>query len=221
MHPPTPPEGSLSDFIEQARRLFTGMDRDYQTASQASGFTCTGCDDNCCRTLFHHHTYLEHTFLHSGFEALPQDRQRKIVKRAAAYVRSVAAGNSGPAGVQAMCPLNEAGRCVLYPVRPMICRLHGIPHRFTPPGQPQRVGPGCKAFYEQSPRQKRHRLDRTPHYLKLARLEARLRQRLGLTRKIKLTVAEMLLRKPPEDILSGTSPAAPQLVDRDHSHETD
>ena len=189
-----PFKGNLSELVDQARRLYAEMDRDYDKAAGASGFVCNGCEDNCCRSLFYHHTYLEYIHLHKGMADLPRVRQQDIIERATAYVRSIS--ESRPVKEQAMCPLNEKGRCILYSVRPMICRLHGIPHEFTPPGQPQLLGTGCKDFYHQCGPQENHRLDRTPHYLKLARLETEFKLQLGLNQKIKLTVAEMLLRKP-------------------------
>lgn len=218
MYSPYPHGEHLSDFFDQARRLYSEMDQDYEKAAGASGFACNGCEENCCRTLFYHHTYLEYTLLQSGFNKLPRARQRIIVERATAYVRSVT--KSGVTGEQVICPLNEEGRCILYPVRPMICRLHGIPNRFTPPGHPQRLGPGCKAFYQQCGQREEHRLDRTPHYLKLARLEAQLKQQSGLNQKIKLTVAEMLLKKPTGDIAEFLS-SAPSQPSADIDHETD
>ena len=185
---------NFSELVDQARSLYAQMDCDYDKAAGSSGFVCNGCENNCCRSLFYHHTYLEYILLHSGIMALPKSRQQEILERATAYVRSVSANM--PIEKQVMCPVNERGRCVLYSVRPMICRLHGIPHEFTPPGRPQRLGTGCDAFYHQCGSLDKHRMDRTPHYLELARLEAEFKKCLGLDHKIKLTVAEMLLRKP-------------------------
>ena len=189
-----PLKGNFSELVDQARSLYAEMDRDYDKAAGTSGFVCNGCEDNCCRSLFYHHTYLEYILLHSGMMDLPKARQQEILERATEYVRSVSINR--PIEKQVMCPVNEKGRCILYTVRPMICRLHGIPHEFKPPGHPQRLGPGCKAFYDQCGPLEKHRLDRTPHYMELARLEAAFKRRLGLNQKIKLTVAEMLLRKP-------------------------
>ena len=189
-----PFKGTFSELVDQARCLYAEMDRDYDRAAGASGFACNGCEDNCCRSLFYHHTYLEYFLLHKAMADLPCARQQEIVERATAYVRSVS--ESRPDEEQAMCPLNEKGRCILYSVRPMICRLHGIPNEFMPPGHPQRLEAGCRDFYQQCGPQEKHRLDRTPHYFELARLEAEFKRCLGLNQKMKLTVAEILLRKP-------------------------
>jgi Fe-S-cluster containining protein len=93
-----------------------------------------------------------------------------------------------------MCPLNLAGRCRLYEFRPMICRLHGVAHELHPPGRPVVIGPGC-AEYERCRGSARagERFDRTPFYTRLAALESEFRTTEGLQRRIKLTVAEMLL----------------------------
>ena len=197
------------------------MDRAYNQAASAAGFVCTGCEDNCCRSLFYHHTYLEYIFLRSGFAELSQARRQEIKERALAYVRSVSATPAGPVGKRMICPLNNEGRCRLYAVRPMICRLHGIPHEFTPPGHSLRLGTGCKAFYDQSGPNENYRLDRTPHYLEMARLEAQFKWQLGLNQKIKLTVAEMLLRQS-LGACDGNQPAtgAP-MADSEDNDETD
>jgi Fe-S-cluster containining protein len=196
MYSSAPFEGTPADFIDQTRRLFSEMDRDYRQVAAASGFVCTGCEENCCRSLFYHHTFLEYVLLRAGFETLSRAGQRQILQRATAYVRSIQTRGRQAGAEGLMCPLNEQGRCILYAVRPMICRLHGTPHVFSPPGQRKIEGPGCRAFYRRIDGRQAQCLDRTPHYIELARLEARFKQHLALNQKIKLTVAEMLLREP-------------------------
>jgi Fe-S-cluster containining protein len=196
MHPSPPSEGIPADIIKQAHRLFAGMDHEYQQVAAASGFVCTGCEENCCRSLFYHHTYMEFIILRKGFEGLSRAAQRKIQERATAYVHTLLSASQGTGTEAVMCPLNEEGRCVLYSVRPMICRLHGIPHELKPPGHQIIQGPGCRAFYRQSGNRRTYCLDRTPFYTQLARLEAEFKHLLALNQKIKLTVAEMLLKNP-------------------------
>ena len=75
----------------------------------------------------------------------------------------------------------------------MICRLHGIPHELSRPGQPAQAGPGCGEFLRRCGHQPHRPLDRTPLYTGLARLESELRQALGVRRRFKHTIAEMLL----------------------------
>ncbi|MCU0590907.1 MAG: hypothetical protein MUC57_05475 [Desulfobacterales bacterium] len=108
------------------------------------------------------------------------------------HARDLSAG----ADTKPMCPLNEAGRCGVYAHRPMICRLHGIPHELHPPGrapQAPQLGPGCAEFHRLCGRAVYHPFDRTPLYAELARLESEFQQALGPRRKIRMTIAEMLL----------------------------
>ena len=64
-----------ADFNERLRRLYADMDAAYEKAAAAHGFACTGCEDSCCRTRFHHHTLAEYHCLREGFERLPGPRR--------------------------------------------------------------------------------------------------------------------------------------------------
>jgi Fe-S-cluster containining protein len=185
--------GRYAPFIERLRRLFDEMDAAYERAAAAYGFICSGCANSCCRTRFHHHTLLEYLYLREGFGEFPADRQESIRAKAAAGVAPP--GREGVSGAEArpMCPLNAEGRCQIYVHRPMLCRLHGIPHVLLYPGRPPLQSPGCDEFHRRCGRPEAHRLDRTPLYTELARLESQCRQALGLRRKIRMTIAEMLL----------------------------
>ncbi len=206
MYPPQPHRRLLTDLAEQMRSLYGEMDRAYRAAAAGAGFVCRGCPDNCCESHFYHHTYAEYGYLLGGFSGLPAAVRLLARRRAAAYLKDASAALQSGMAVKSMCPLNDDGRCVLYVHRPMICRLHGIPHELTLPGQPKRTGPGCKAFYSQCGRGGHRPLERTPHYRNLAELEIRLKRGLGLNRKIKLTIAEMLLREPEAGIEGGCRP---------------
>lgn len=182
-----------TSFLERLGRLFDEMDAAYEQAAAAYGFVCSGCADTCCRTRFHHHTLLEYLYLRAGFGELSAERQESIQANAAAVVAQH--GRAGEPGAEArpMCPLNAESRCQVYAHRPMICRLHGIPHELRFPGRPAQPSPGCEEFHRRCGRPAVHRLDRTPLYTELARLESECRQALGLRRKIRMTIAEMLL----------------------------
>ncbi len=182
-----------ADFSERLRRLYADMDAAYEKAAAAHGFACTGCEESCCRTRFHHHTLAEYHCLREGFARLPGPRRARILLRAEAV--QVEIGRADAAGVpgRAMCPLNEGGRCGLYAERPMICRLHGVPHVLGRPGQPAQPGPGCGEFVRRCGHLAQRPLDRTPLYTGLARLESELRQALGVRRRFKHTIAEMIL----------------------------
>jgi Fe-S-cluster containining protein len=182
-----------ASFLERLRRVYAAMDAAYAQAAGAYGFVCDGCGESCCRTRFHHHTLLEVLGLRAGFSALTAERQAQARERAAAVVAQHARDLSAGADTKPMCPLNEAGRCALYADRPMICRLHGVPHELRPPGRASQLGPGCAEFHRRCGRGVYHAFDRTPLYSELARLESQFQQALGRRRKLRMTIAEILL----------------------------
>ena len=182
-----------ASFLERLRRVFAAMDAAYEQAAAAYGFVCGGCEESCCRTRFHHHTRIEHLLLREGLRQLPDERQAQLRERAEAVVEQHARDAAEGADAKPMCPLNEGGRCVLYSCRPMICRLHGIPHELHPPGRAPQLGPGCAEFHRLCGRGVYHRFDRTPLYSELARLESELQRASGQPRKVRMTIAEMLL----------------------------
>jgi len=96
--------------------------------------------------------------------------------------------------VRLMCPLNFDAVCILYPYRPMICRLHGIPHELHKPGQNPVYGPGCETFDCRCGDKGYFKFDRTPFYRDMAALEQEARKTLGLAEKIRMTVAEMIVK---------------------------
>ncbi len=185
-------KSSCAWATEALARLFAAMDADYERAALAHGFVCRGCDDNCCRTRFYHHTLVEHLYLRQGLNALAADERGRIAARAAQVAASLAAAPSEPV----MCPLNAQGRCLLYAHRPMICRLHGIPHLLRRPDGRRQAGPGCGDFDRQCGAAAQPLLDRTPLYSALAELERELRRRLGFGAKIRMTIAQMVIEQP-------------------------
>lgn len=95
-------------------------------------------------------------------------------------------------GLARLAPEVQAAARRLYAFRPMICRLHGIPHELRPPGRPVSYGPGCPLFSERHARQAYVAFDRSPLYARMARLEQEIRRSLGFGARLKMTVAEML-----------------------------
>jgi Fe-S-cluster containining protein len=178
----------------EVARLLARMDAAYDRAAEKAGFVCNGCEDNCCRTRFYHHTLMELLYLQSALAALPSHEHRRIRERALDAARRMEALERDGRPVRVMCPLNEQGRCILYAHRPMICRLHGIPNAMRRPDGRLLTGPGCDDYYIQCGQAGGDPLDRTPLYTAMADLERRLRSRLGFSGKIKLTVARMLLK---------------------------
>ena len=176
--------------LDRLSAIFRKMDERYDETADKYGFVCTGCEDSCCRTRFYHHTLIEYFYLMSGLVSLNSNDRMMIHSRAQA-VNSQWEKHCAP-GPGVMCPLNEAGRCRLYKHRPMICRLHGIPHELNHPIKGRAKGPGCHEFVIQCSEKSYIPFDRTPLYRELADLERSFRQEMGLSAKMKMTIAEML-----------------------------
>ena len=188
-------------LLERLAGLFHKMDQAYEAVAARYGFHCSGCVDNCCLTRFHHHTLLEYLCLFEAMRALPSTECRMIGDAARTVIERTAAADARGEALRIMCPLNSEGRCRIYHHRPMVCRLHGIPHELRHPDGRVNRQPGCDAFFAQCRRGgKRDYLpfDRTPFYRQMAQLEQALRQAMGFNRKIKLTIAEMLATMPQE-----------------------
>jgi hypothetical protein len=168
--------------------LYAAMDQVYRKTAEHYGFLCHGCTDNCCFTHFHHHTFIEYMFIRQGYLDLSPMIQDEIMRRAKRDAGRIPYGDA-----ERGCPVNFDGRCILYPYRPMICRLHGIPHELHPPGRPAIFGSGCEFFELFRREQNMIRLDRTPFYTEMAKLENEFKKGSGIDRKIKMTVAEMAL----------------------------
>ena len=183
---------ALSDRL---RDLFAAMDREYTRAAAHYGFQCDGCPDSCCQTHFYHYTHLEYLFIQEGLAELAPAKQREIRTRAENVCRKVGRADREGRLVRVMCPVNHHGSCILYPNRPMICRLHGIPHEFQNPGQQRIHCPGCAPFDERCSDKPYYAFDRTPFYSKMANLEKEFKQTAGISGKIKLTIAEMICGK--------------------------
>lgn len=179
----------------RVRGLFGKMDLAFDKAARGYGFVCNGCDENCCQSLFFHHTLVEKAYLHHGLSMMGEDEQKDILEKARAYTEHGAfAPGADPNLEKPMCPLFAHGRCRMYPFRPMICRLHGLPHELARPMQPVVRCPGCRAgHFEDKPYQP---FDRTPFYQEMAMIEMAFRQEIGQTGKYKQTIAQMLLDAP-------------------------
>ena len=180
-------------FSDRLQNIFAEMDRKYGIAAEYYGFQCQGCQENCCRTRFYHHTYLEYLSIRRGFGNLDPLRQSAIRLKAEEVCRPTELADNKGLPVRPMCPLNHDGLCALYEQRPMICRLHGIPHELQKPGRPVIHGPGCGDFDERCSDKSYFKFDRTPFYFAMAGLENEFKQAAGLTGRIKMTIAEMIL----------------------------
>lgn len=180
----------IDTVIVPLRTLYAAMERAYDELSGHYGFDCKGCEDNCCTQRFYHHTLTEHYYLLKGLNGADKGLAREILSRAktvtGTYREEVLTGRI----LLLMCPVNFDGLCALYKYRPMICRLHGLPHEFTRPDVTTTQGGGCHRF-ESSHRTTR-RLNRTGFYTELAGLEKQLRASLGFNGRYKKTTAQIL-----------------------------
>ncbi|MFA5905864.1 MAG: hypothetical protein WC836_18180 [Desulfobacula sp.] len=141
--------------------------------------------------MFFHHTHIEKAYLLYGFDQLQPGEKNDILRKAEDYYRKTFSADGKIKSLKIMCPLNENGKCILYPYRPMICRLHGLPHEIKKPGFKSLKGKGCepglfdkKAYIP---------FDRTPFYQYMAQIETVYRENSKKYNKLKETVAQMLL----------------------------
>ena len=178
-------------FLENLKAVFQDMDREYQKSAAGYGFHCQGCEKTCCATRFYHHTLLELLYIYEGWQAVAPKERKQIVRRASNVCRAYM--EKGNAGDRILCPLNADNRCMLYAYRPMICRMHGIPHKLHHPVKGVVNGPGCHMFNHLRQEKGDFRFDRTPFYTSIARLERKLRQAMRITTKIRFTVANMVV----------------------------
>jgi Fe-S-cluster containining protein len=183
----------LSPFFNRLEAIFTDMDNAYQKASSHYNFHCNGCDDNCCMTHFFHHTHLEYFYILNGIDQIEPTLKTLLLKKAQdANQRAIAATQRGD-NLRLMCPLNVDEMCMIYKYRPMICRMHGIPHELRPPGRQASFGPGCDNFQAQCGKKQYVQFDRTPFYVNMANLEKEMKQALGITEKFKKNITQMLV----------------------------
>lgn len=186
--------GALSALMSSMKSLYASMDDSYAEAAGRYGFDCRGCEDNCCTQRFFHYTLAEHFYLHEGLRRADAALSAAILGRAREvtdkYRIEIQTGEILPL----MCPVNFEGLCRLYEWRPMICRLHGLPHKFGAPDGSLRQSGGCLRFdalHKDAP----VRLDRTPFYLRLAEIEKTLRADADFGGRYKKTTAGMLLER--------------------------
>ena len=179
-------------FLNRLEKIYAHMDKKYNQAAEYYGFTCTGCINNCCLTRFYHHTLLEYLYIKKGFSNLNADIRSDGKKKALEVLKLTAEADKNQQTPHFMCPLNLDGLCLIYHFRPMICRLHGIPHELTMPGRSISCGPGCDEFTKLYGSKEYYKFDRTPFYIKMAGLEKELKKAAGITEKTKMTIAEMI-----------------------------
>ncbi len=186
-------------FFSRLADLYLSMDKAWNQTADSYGFQCNGCEDNCCESEFYHYTFIEKDYLLSGLLQLPKATKNRVTTLAGKVNLERSKAGQAEKRIKILCPLNEAGRCILYSYRPMICRLHGIPHELNRAGTLPLRGPGCDAGAHLFNTAKGFRLNRTPFYSQLARLEMDYRKERGLTEKFKLTIAQIISTAQPAD----------------------
>jgi hypothetical protein len=184
---------NYTPFLKDLKKIYAAMGHKYKEAADYYGFNCTGCLDNCCLTRFYHHTHIEYLYILEGYHALEEKKKIDVTNRAVEVCEKTAAADKKGKAVRLMCPLNLDGLCILYAYRPMICRLHGIPHELQRPGQKAVYGPGCEAFTQQCKEKGYFKFDRTPFYIEMVQLEKKFKQKTGTAKKFKKTIAQMLI----------------------------
>jgi Fe-S-cluster containining protein len=183
---------TLSPYLLKIKDLYSSMDAAYSRAADYSGFRCVGCSESCCKERFYHYTLAEHLYLIEGMGSLDAITAGEILFRAKEAVRLYRLHDLQGKPERLLCPLNVKGLCGLYEYRPMICRLHGIPHLVRKPGGPEQTGPGCHRFAEEiAPAGPV--FDRTEYYSGVAAVEIEVRRLVKFNGRYRKTVAEMIV----------------------------
>jgi len=188
----------IDDFSKKMRNVYDLMDEAYDAVQRHYGFSCEGCQDNCCTQRFHHHTLAEYHYLKDGLKQADPDLVRQILRKAKVVIERYQQERELGEILPLMCPVNFDGLCRLYEHRPMICRMHGLPHRFKRPDGKEERGGGCARFSEGRPAPD-WTVDRTKGYSALAKTEGEIRQRTFNRQRVSMTTAEMLMKMLDED----------------------
>ena len=183
----------FAPFLKRLKKIFASMDQKYREAADYYDFNCRGCEDNCCLTRFYHYTLVEYLYIKEGFHGLEDKKQVEVKQRSLTVCRKTDEADMKGQPVQQMCPVNFGSLCALYSHRPMICRLHGIPYELHRPGQGILNSSGCGTFALKCHKKTHFKFDRTPFYMQMAALEKEMKQAVGMTQKIKMTVAQMIV----------------------------
>jgi Fe-S-cluster containining protein len=187
------------ELSRQVAELYHDMESAYDKTAKALGFSCSDCPDNCCDSFFLHYTYLEWFYLWQGLNTLDESQRQIISHKAEKYVQESKAALVRGERPILMCPLNKDGLCSLYTHRLMICRLHGVPSTFIRPDGQRISFPGCFRCQEHNGQDNIvPALDRTQFFRRMVELEIGLLGQKRMTvPKMKLTIAQMIVKGPP------------------------
>jgi hypothetical protein len=190
------------EMVKELEDIYEKLQQEYEKVAGELNFSCSGCPDNCCDSYFLHHTYAEWAHLWLGIRQLDPKRQQTLIARAKSYLEQCERDLANGQRPQIMCPLNEEGLCALYQHRLLVCRTHGVPATMIrPDGQTLRF-PGCFRCQEivdtRSEQEHPPYVERTQLLRKLVLLENEfLENKRYLVPKVKITIAEMLVKGPP------------------------
>jgi Fe-S-cluster containining protein len=189
------------ELVEELEGIYEELQNDYHRVAEELDFSCDGCPDNCCDSYFLHHTYAEWAYLWQGVRQLESARQQQLVERAKNYLNHCQVAIEKGQRPRQMCPINDGGLCGLYKHRLLVCRTHGVPARMTRPDGQVLSFPGCfrvQEMIDNSDGGNPPAVERTPALTRLALLENELlQQKRHLLPRVKMTIAEMLVKGPP------------------------
>lgn len=185
----------LAPYLKRLENIFNEIDSEYAKGQEHyGGFTCEGCPDNCCTTVFSHYTLAEYFYLCEGLDQLDDPTIETVVKRAEEYFRQIAKKGYKQESLSIMCPLNVDEKCIVYKSRPLICRIHGLPASLSKPGKPVQSWPGCDIFKAKHADETiDFQIDRTLFFTQIADVEKQVRQEMVFFQQYKKTIAEMIL----------------------------
>lgn len=188
------------DIKVKVADLYAKMQEQYDGVAGELSFTCTGCPDNCCDSYFQHHTHLEWAYLWQGLQQLSDGDLKQVVAKAQVYSDKAKEAEAKGERPQEMCPLCIDGLCSVYQHRLLICRLHGVPTGLTQPDGKIQNFPGCFRCQEITEDMTTvPRMDRTAFYKEFIELEKKwLGVKQYVVPKVKLTIAEMILKGEPD-----------------------
>jgi Fe-S-cluster containining protein len=182
----------VSRHLQTLYEVYEDIDNAYNESARYYQFSCEGCEENCCNTVFYHHTLIEYFAVIDGFDSLPEDVKEEALGRAKEYIKELNKYRGKEPLLKRFCPLNFDGLCMIYKSRPLICRIHGLPGYFKHPTKGIQHFSGCKRFERLNNSSREKLIDRTKFYTQIATLESQLRRDMNYVIRFQKTIAEMI-----------------------------
>jgi hypothetical protein len=132
----------LSTYFKEFDLLLSQIDQAVAQAPSETPPPCGRGNGDCCYDYFELELMEAIFLLNNMNRSLNSRRRSEVIHRAAAVYKRITGlrGNIGHggqirleplarayAGEKILCPLSEDRDCILFDVRPLRCRLHGIP----------------------------------------------------------------------------------------------